>query len=404
MKRIRRRITVLTVLLAVMILMPSVLSVHADEPEKPDGSAQSDYPSLYTVSSREMAGTQASGAGSEDSWADDYIALNDDGTGVFLYNEAAFTIRWTYDAPNFSFTDHKGNTFTGTYDNGTITGVYGKYRYVFRFDNSILPVYNLSPGNWGKDLPPVTDQAGVLTESQLAGLTDRAKELSDKYGVGVYVVLVDRRDDYTRTGSIETLSEEIRSGYSIGIGSTEYKEEQVESHNEDWKDSVLLTVAFDCRKYDICISGDYADWAFPKYGREKVRDAFLEDFKGNSWAEGVNDYLDGVEKVLSVASKGHAISFRNDTMGFMVGIVVPLALALLFGYGITALVRSSMQNTQKAQNAATYVAGDKVNFTRREDRYIRTVVSRVYSPREKSSSGGGGGHSSSGSSHTSGSF
>ena len=105
-----------------------------------------------------------------------------------------------------------------------------------------------------------------------------------------------------------------------------------------------------------------------------------------------------------MASKGHAISFRNDTMGFMVGIVVPLALALLFGYGITALVRSSMQNTQKAQNAATYVAGDKVNFTRREDRYIRTVVSRVYSPREKSSSGGGGGHSSSGSSHTSGSF
>jgi uncharacterized membrane protein YgcG len=90
----------------------------------------------------------------------------------------------------------------------------------------------------------------------------------------------------------------------------------------------------------------------------------------------------------------------------LIGIFVPAILALLFGYGIAAMMRGSMQNTQKANNAAEYVAGDRVAFTNREDRYIRTLVSRTYSPQQKSDSGSGGGSfsSSSGSSHTSGSF
>ena len=112
-----------------------------------------------------------------------------------------------------------------------------------------------------------------------------------------------------------------------------------------------------------------------------------------------------METVLKIAAKGKQISFKNDTTGRMVGLFVPLILALLFGYGIAAVMRSSMQNTQRAKNAAAYVASDKVDFTRREDRYIRTLVSRVYSPKEKSSSGSGGSFSSSsGGSHSSGSF
>ena len=55
----------------------------------------------------------------------------------------------------------------------------------------------------------------------------------------------------------------------------------------DWKDSILLTVAVQERKYDICVSGDYANWAFPVYGREMIRDAFLDDLHENDWAEGL---------------------------------------------------------------------------------------------------------------------
>ena len=365
---------------------------------------EGDEPLVFEATERENV-SGASGPTEDSSvWRLDYIAMNGDGTGVFLFNKAAFSIRWKLDGESYSFVDHKGNEFNGSLTGNRISGVYGQYRYTFEQKGRMVPAYRLSQEDWGKDLDPVVDQAGVLTKAQLEEFSRKARELKDQYDVGVDIVLVDRRDDYTWTNSIETLGEEIRSGYSIGVGPTEKKKAHEEGANEDWKDSVLLTVAFDVRKYDICISGDYAVWAFPEKAREMNRDQFVDDFRDDEWAAGIGDYLDGVEKVLKVASKGHAYSFRYTTNGFLIGLAVSIGLALLFAYGIAALMRSSMKDTRVAQNAASYVSGNQIRFTRREDHYIRTLVSRVYSPREKSSSSGGGGSSSSGSSHTSGSF
>lgn len=363
-------------------------------------------PVVYDVESREDSGSSSGLYEDASVWKLDYIAMNDDGSGVFMFNQAAFTIRWKLEGKNYTFTDHRGNEFTGTVDGNRITGVYGRYRYTFVQSDLELPVYGIAPERWAKGLAPITDQAGVLPDSLEAEYAEKAQQLADQYDVGVYVVLLDSRDQYTWTKNIEALGEEIRAGYQLGIGPTEKKEKhEGENVNPDWKDSIVLTVAFDCRKYDICVSGAYADWAFPQYGREKkIRDAFVDDFQENEWAGGIRDFLNGVEQVLKVASKGHAISFKYDTPGRLIGIFVPILLAILFGYGVAALMRASMKDTQEAQNASAYVTGNRVNFTRREDRYIRTLVSRTYSPREKSSGGGGGGHSSSGSSHTSGSF
>ena len=361
-------------------------------------------PDVYRVSSREET---SSGSGQEEaSWNGDYIALNDDGTGVFLFNRAAFTIRWETDGSAFSFTDHLGNKFTGTMDSGSISGTYGKYRYSFVRTGESLPVYSLSPDTWGQEIPCVLDEAGVLDQYDMEDYTERAQKLAADYDVGVYVVIVNSRDNYTWSGDISTLSEEIRSGYSIGTGSTPKKEERETSKNPDWKDSILLTIAVRERKYDICVSGDYAVWAFPTYARESIRDGFLDDLKEDKWSDAVRDYLYDTQKVLKVAAKGKQYSFKTSGTGRLISFAVPIALALVFGYGVAAAMRGSMQKTQRAQNAAEYVAGDKVNFTRKEDHYIRTLVTRTYSPKEKSGSGGGGGSfsSSSGSSHTSGSF
>lgn len=366
-------------------------------------AASSEGPAVYYVSSRDSAG--ASDGPSENDWSSDYIALNEDGTGVFLFDNAALAMTWEQDGNTFTFTDHLDNVFEGTASKTKISGQYSRYSYTFERVYDTLPVFRIAPDQWGKGLDYVTDEAGVLSESQLSELNSQAKELTEKYDVGVYVVLLGSRDDYTWSGNIETLGEEIRAGYSIGVGYTDKKEKhESASVNPQWKDSLLLTIAFDVRKYDICASGEYGNWAFSDYARGYIRDNVVDDFKENRWEAGLSDYMKEVGNVLAVSAKGRQFTYRDTGMGRLIGILVPIVLALLFGYGIAAGMRSSMQNTQKALNAAAYVAGDQVNFTRRQDYYIRTLVSRVYSPREKSKGGGGGGHSSGGSSHTSGSF
>ncbi len=364
-------------------------------------------PVVYNVTSREKV-SGASGETEDDyAWKIDYIALNEDGSGIFVFNKAAFSILWEQDGSTFSFTDHLGNSFKGTIDGSIISGQYGRYRYTFEDQGESLPVYDVAPEKWNKGLDPVTDIKGVLSADQKKEITERAKKLSEEYDVGIYLALLDSRDKYTWSSNIETLGEEICAGYSLGIGYTEKKSRnESESVNPNWKDTILLTVAFDCRKYDIYAAGEYGKWAFSDYAKEHITDSFTDDFGDNNWVSGIYQYMDAVEDVLKVSSKGKQYSFRNSGMGFLIGILVPLILALLFGFGIAAVMRSSMQNTSRARNAAEYVAGDQVNFTRRQDRYIRTIVSRVYSPREKKSGGGGGGggFSSSGGSHASGSF
>ncbi len=362
-------------------------------------------PQVYLVKDRTDTGSGDGDSEGDPTWRMDYIALNEDGTGTFLFNKALFVIRWKQDGNQFSFTDHLGQSFTGTIDSGTITGTYSRYRYTFERGGSTLPVYTLSPSDWGHGLAPVVDEADVLSDAQEAEYTAKAKELAEQYDVGVYVIIVGSRDAYTRSNDISVLGEELYAGYALGVGPTEKKEKHGNKHTEDWKDAIVLTVAVSERKYDIYVAGDYANWAIPTYGREQIEEHVVDELKENRWSGSVEQYLGSVEKVLKIAAKGKQISFKNDTTGRMVGLFVPLILALLFGYGIAAVMRSSMQNTQRAKNAAAYVASDKVDFTRREDRYIRTLVSRVYSPKEKSSSGSGGSFSSSsGGSHSSGSF
>ena len=357
-------------------------------------------PAVYAATDREGTGNSGSAGRRKE-----YIALNEDGTGIFLSVDEAFTIRWKQEQEVFSFTDHQGNPFTGTMEGGRITGTYGGYRYTFSQTGETLPCYRLSPDSWGEGLPAVVDEAGVLSDPDERELTQKAEELSDQYDVGVYMFFVRSRDDYTWTGDISLLSAELRSGYALGIDQTEKKEKHEKEPNPDWKDAVFLTIAVSERKYDIGVSGEYGNWAFPAGAREMIRDHFLDDLREDRWAGAAGHYLDGVEDVLRVAAKGKQYSFRTSSTGRLIGFLAPAVLALLFGYGIAAVKRSSMQNTQKAQNAAEYVAGNKVNFTRREDRYIRTLVSRTYSPKQKSSGGGGGSFTSSGgTSHTSGSF
>ncbi len=371
--------------------------------------AQTQYaqegPEVYIVRDRVDTGSGDGDTEGDPTWRMDYIALNEDGTGTFLFNKAVFVIRWKQDGDQFSFTEHLGRSFTGTIDSGRITGTYSRYRYTFERAGSTLPAYTLSPSDWGHGLAPVVDQADVLSDAQEQEYAAKAKELADQYDVGVYVVLVGSRDAYTWSSDISVLGEELYAGYALGVGPTEKKEKHGNKHTDDWKDAIVMTIAVNERKYDIYVAGDYAKWAIPTYGREQIEEHAVDELRENRWSGSVEQFLGSVEKVLKVAAKGKQISFRTDTTGRMIGIFAPLILALLFGYGIAAVMRSSMQNTQKAQNAAAYVASDKVDFTRREDRYIRTLVSRVYSPKEKSSSGSGGSFSSSsGGSHSSGSF
>ena len=134
----------------------------------------------------------------------------------------------------------------------------------------------------------ITDDAGILTESQNIELETYAETISQDYGVGVYVVTVDNYEDYYDS-AYET-AWQIYHAYELGEGAD--------------RDGVILLLSMDNRQFATFFYGPRAEYAFDKHGQEKLEDYFLDHFRADDWANGIYGFLSGCDEFLSLAASG----------------------------------------------------------------------------------------------------
>lgn len=92
--------------------------------------------------------------------------------------------------------------------------------------------------------PYVDDEAAILTLSEVETLEARAAEISEHYGVGVYICIVDDFGDYGYPDAA-TASYSIYHAQSLGYGSG--------------RDGILLLLSMSNRKYATFVYGDKAE-------------------------------------------------------------------------------------------------------------------------------------------------
>ena len=223
------------------------------------------------------------------------------------------------------------------------------------------------------DAEYVFDVYGLLTNSEQRKLENRAEEISEQYGCGVYIVIVDDYEDYAYY--VETAAEYIYEDTGLGMGSK--------------RDGVMLLLSMYDRDYDIVAYG-YGNTAFTDYGKERVAEEFKDDFRSNDWYNGLNDYLNICERYL-----GYRVLFKAALI-----VLVPMIVAGI----VVGIFWSQMKSVRLAGRAAEYVAPGGLDVQVSEDVYTHTSVNRIR--RERSSNSGGGGTSvnSGGFSHSSGKF
>lgn len=119
------------------------------------------------------------------------------------------------------------------------------------------------------------DEPGLLTQDEAETLESRAAELTGRYGIGVYIAVVDDFTDYA--SDCETASEEIYLANGFGVGSEQ--------------NGILLMLSMADRDYDLCAYGTDAHLAFTDYGKERLEEEFLDDFRYDDWYTGFEDYL-----------------------------------------------------------------------------------------------------------------
>lgn len=234
-------------------------------------------------------------------------------------------------------------------------------------------------------LDNVTDAAAILTEDEWGMLEQQAREISEQYGVGVYIVTLDDYTDYTY-GDIYDAADEIYHGYTLGMG-----EEQ---------NALLLLLSMEERESLLIAYGADAKRAFTEDGREGLDDFFLDDFANDAWYDGFADYLMWSADYLEAAKNGEPYSGSNVPMSdearsgaVLTSVLIILFVPLLIAGVYILILIAKMKSVAKAVEASTYLSG-ALHLTRDSDRYTHTTKTRRKIEKKTSSgssSGGGSG-------------
>lgn len=261
--------------------------------------------------------------------------------------------------------------------------------------------------------PKIVDDAGLLTESQVQALEEKARQLTEKYEMDVVIVTVWSLDGKTSTAYADDYFD--YNGYGIG---------------EDYS-GVLFLLSMEYRDWAISTCGETI-YALTDYGIESLFSAVSGYLADDEYYEAFDAYLDELPAYFDAYREGDPIDGyiggydgpgtyepgpQDDIYYYDYGpgagdIIKMILIGLVIGAvagGLTIFVMSRQMNTARSQSGAkSYMVGGTYELRQRQDIFLYSRVSKVRKADNSNNSsrggrGGGGGssvhRSSSGRSH-----
>lgn len=251
----------------------------------------------------------------------------------------------------------------------------------------------------GSQLNYVTDAAELLDYGDRVELETAAAGISEKYGCGVYVVIVYDYTDYTN-GSIEDFSEEVYEYYNLGLG--------------EERNCVLLAMSMSGRDYDLMAHGSTGNAAFTDYGKQQLANEFLDNFRNDDWAGGFRDYIETAGEYLEAAANGSPVDTivyddyteperGLDGFDIFLMIFIPCVISLI----VCGVFAAQMKTARRQTGARNYIGQGGVDMRVSRDHFLYRTETRQRIQDDNDKGGGRPGGTtvnSGGFSHSSGKF
>ena len=239
---------------------------------------------------------------------------------------------------------------------------------------------------------------GLLTNSQVLELDDAAKEISLRYGCGVYIAVFDDMAEYGYR-NIETFAEAVYEEWSLGIGAD--------------RNCIILVMSMNDRDYDLCAHGDIGNTAFTDYGKEVLAEKFKDNFRRDDWAGGFSDYVSQCGYMLGRAAEGNPIDVpsggsgtqRSFSQRYVKNLLPGLVVGIIIAFIYCGVLKGKMKSAKIAREASAYIAPRGVWMQAEDDVFTHTTVTRQRIEHDNDRGGHGGTSVNSGGfSHSSGKF
>ena len=241
----------------------------------------------------------------------------------------------------------------------------------------------------------VIDDIGLLSADEQQELETTAAQLAERYGCGVYVIIVDDYTDYTN-GSIEDFSEAMYEYYGLGLG--------------DDRNCLLLSLSMSERDYDLDAHGSIGNYAFTDYGKEQLAQEFIDDFRYDNWFAGFRDYMSTAGQYLEVAENGEPVDVYGDSgeidpaVSTGVNILFIVVIPCLISLAVCGIFAAQMKTARRQTGARGYISHGGVDMRVTQDQFLYHTETRQPIPQNDNNSGGGTTVNSAGHSHSSGKF
>ncbi len=228
----------------------------------------------------------------------------------------------------------------------------------------------------------VFDTVELLSYKEWENLEALARDISKKQKCGVYFVIVDDFTEYGN-GDVYDVTTQIYHNYDFGYGKR--------------RDGIIVLLSMEERDYAMFVYGDYAEYAFDKYGQEQLEAAFLSDFGNDDWYSGISHYLNTSDEYLTLADEENPV--RRP---YFLWILVMVGGSCLVSGSICFYLLTRMRSVHKKVDANEYVNAEGLNLMQKYDRYTHTTETRTKIQKNNSSGGstrsesGGGGSGRSG--------
>lgn len=231
----------------------------------------------------------------------------------------------------------------------------------------------------------VTDQTGLLTQTELATLETKAADISSRYGIGVYIIVVNDYHNYSQYPDIYDAAVDIYTRYDLGGGSD--------------RAGALLFLSMSERDYVLDFNTDRARYAFTEAGQDRLESQMLSYFRNDDFYNGFQSYLDNCDYFLQQAANGTPVGegetadYERSSGGFS-------ALALLPGIIVSTITGTAlsapMRSTGLKRDANQYAVSGSLQLHHRSDMFLHRSVTRTPRAVNNNRSGGGGSYHSSG--------
>ena len=240
----------------------------------------------------------------------------------------------------------------------------------------------------------VIDDIGLLSTEEQQELENTAAQLAERYGCGVYVIIVDDYTDYTN-GSIQDFSEAMYDYYGLGLG--------------DDRNCLLLSLSMSERDYDLDAHGSIGNYAFTDYGKEQLAQEFIDDFRYDNWFDGFRDYMSTAGQYLEAAENGTPVDIYSDdeidpAVSAGVDILFIVVIPCLISLAVCGIFAAQMKTARRQTGARGYISHGGVDMRVTQDQFLYHTETRQPIPQNDNNSGGGTTVNSAGHSHSSGKF